>query len=164
MPFWLFCLRIHSSLNFIISDYNSYLDYKLKFSICAIINQRLKNNLDIGINWINLLTESNEKNIQDQFLNCSSNFISIIKKDKLLNEKLKNLGDEHPINKSIIKNINNLVNYCFDPQNFKQSLFAFFSDINEQIKAQLIKIIKNESMDYLVGGKILIQFVETIKR
>ena len=42
LPFWLICLRIYYSLNYIISDYNSYLDYKFKSIICDVINLRLQ--------------------------------------------------------------------------------------------------------------------------
>ena len=105
----------------------------------------MEKKLNIDIKWIHLLIDNYENDNQDEFFNCIYIFINIIRRDKLLNEKLQKLGDEHPINKSINKNLNDFVNYCFAPQNFKQSLFPFFANMNEQIKAQIIKIIKKEN-------------------
>ena len=55
LPFWLFCIRMHSSLNYIISDYFSYLDFQLKCILYNIIYVKIQNKKNIGIKWINLL-------------------------------------------------------------------------------------------------------------
>ena len=46
----------------------------------------------------------------------------------------------------------------------KKSLFIFFSDINGQIKNELIRISRNNNKDYLIEGKEIISFIEIIKR
>ena len=164
LPFWLFCLRIHSSLNFIISEYNySHLDWILKSILYKTIYKKIKDKKNIGIKWIHLLKDNYDTDICDEFLNYISIFLKNIREDKQLNENLKKYGDENPINKSIFNNYLHLVYYCFDELYWKNSIFIFFSDINGQIKNELNNIAKVENKDYLIGGKYINSILFNIK-
>ena len=165
LPFWLFCLRIHSSINFIFSERISYIDFKIRNIIYShILKNKYKNNCieNIGITWINLLLTDNFINVEDDFINSFSIFIKNLKKDNELNEKLKK-NEKSRTNICIFNQIRNLVTYFFDNSYYlKNDLFIFFSDIKGQIKNELIKLIRNEYKDYLINGKYLTQFINKI--
>ena len=161
ISFWLFCLRAHSSINCILSEKISFLDYKIKNILFNHILLIKYNN--IGVNWMYLLKNDINLNIQDDFINSISVFIENLRKDKELNENLRKYEQSKTVI-CIFKKIKELVMFLFDPKNqaSRKSLFLFYSNINGEIKDELIEMIRNDYKDYLINGKYISKFINKI--
>ena len=161
IPFWLFCLRAHSSINCILSEKISFLDYKIKNILFNYI-LLIKNN-KIGVNWMYLLKNDINLNIQDDFIYSISVFIENLRKDKELNENLRKYEQSKTVI-CIFKKIKELVIFFFETTNqvSKKSLFLFYFNINEKIKNELIEMIRNNYKDYLINGKLISNFINKI--
>ena len=150
LPFWIFCLRIYSSINYITS-YNTNTDLGCTFNekIYNQLKQSINGHKDnIGINWIYLLDCNFNKNTSNIFIKLISKFLNQIIEDKSIDTHIKDIKDiefKTVIIEIFEKNFIEAINYSFSNENseLKQKIFNNLFDIKSSIKNQIIEKTKN---------------------
>lgn len=166
-PFWLFCLRIHSSINYISWNYHSDLDMKYREKLCSLLMNKNKINT-IGTKWINLLEPYFSKDNEDDFLNIMSDFIKKLRENDIFDINIKkNKVYQKIINSSILEKTNKMIELTFSDKNEEilkneNDIFLFFKDLKKNIKEILNSKIKDKYKIYFINGKFYKELIVKI--